>query len=276
MENKNKREMRNLFFAALLLFLPVCMEAQEPDEEYEKKVYVSAQGDSLRYRLLRPEAVEPGRKYPLVLFLHGAGERGRDNRKQLVHGGRMWLNPVNREKYPAFVLAPQCPGEDYWAYPSRPESFAPDEMPVLQQPTRLVLTLKELLDRYLAMPEVDRDRVYVVGLSMGGMATFDLAVRYPELFAAAVPVCGTVNPARLPAAKNVKFRIYHGDADDIVPVAGSRRAYKALKQAGAEVEYIEFPGVNHGSWTPAFNDREFMSWLFGRKKSGAPSALPCR
>lgn len=105
-----------------------------------------------------------------------------------------------------------------------------------------------------------------MGLSMGGMGTFDLAIRYPEVFAAAVPICGIVNPARLSAAKDVKFRIYHGDADNIVPVEGSRQAYKALKAAGADVEYIEFPGVNHGSWTPAFNDSEFMEWLFNQKK----------
>ena len=213
--------MKNTVCTALMLLMSVCMYAQELYGEYEKKVYVSSQGDSLKYRLLRPEAEKAGKKYPLVLFLHGAGERGDDNQKQLVHGGQMWLNPVNRE---------------------------------------------ELLDTYLAMPQVDKDRIYVMGLSMGGMGTFDLAIRYPEVFAAAVPICGIVNPARLSAAKDVKFRIYHGDADNIVPVEGSRQAYKALKAAGADVEYIEFPGVNHGSWTPAFNDSEFMGWLFNQKK----------
>ena len=170
------------------------MYAQELYGEYEKKVYVSSQGDSLKYRLLRPEAEKAGKKYPLVLFLHGAGERGDDNQKQLVHGGQMWLNPVNREEYPAFVLAPQCPKEDYWAYVGRPKSFVPGEMPEVQEPTRIFRTLKELLDTYLAMPQVDKDRIYVMGLSMGGMGTFDLAIRYPEVFAAAVPICGIVNP----------------------------------------------------------------------------------
>lgn len=258
--------MKNTVCTASMLLMSVCMYAQELYGEYEKKVYVSSQGDSLKYRLLRPEAEKAGKKYPLVLFLHGAGERGDDNQKQLVHGGQMWLNPVNREEYPAFVLAPQCPKEDYWAYVGRPKSFVPGEMPEVQEPTRIFRTLKELLDTYLVMPQVDKDRIYVMGLSMGGMGTFDLAIRYPEVFAAAVPICGIVNPARLSAAKDVKFRIYHGDADNIVPVEGSRQAYKALKAAGADVEYIEFPGVNHGSWTPAFNDSEFMGWLFNQKK----------
>lgn len=101
---------------------------------------------------------------------------------------------------------------------------------------------------------------------MGGMGTYDLVVRFPEIFAAAIPICGTVNPARLKAAKDVKFRIFHGDADNVVTTEGSREAYKALKAAGAEVEYIEFPGCSHGSWNPAFNEPDFMSWLFSQKK----------
>lgn len=258
--------MKNLVCTALLLLISAYLSAQDLYGEYEKKVYVSSQGDSLKYRLLRPEVEQRGKKYPLVLFLHGAGERGDDNQKQLTHGGQMWLNPVNREEHPAFVLAPQCPKDDYWAYVSRPKSFVPAEMLCPEDPTRIFRTLKELLDTYLAMPQVDKRRVYVIGLSMGGMGTFDLAIRYPEIFAAAVPICGTVNPSRLVSAQDVKFRIYHGDADNVVPVEGSRQAYKALKAAGADVEYVEFPGVNHGSWTPAFNDPDFMGWLFDQKK----------
>ena len=101
---------------------------------------------------------------------------------------------------------------------------------------------------------------------MGAMGTFDMVVRFPEVFAAAVPICDTVNPDRLAAAKDVKFRIFHGDADDVVPVECSRKAYRALKAAGADVEYIEFPGCNHGSWNPAFSTPDFMKWLFRQKK----------
>lgn len=234
--------------------------------EFEKKVYVSASGDSLNYRLLRPEVEQEGEKYPLVLFLHGAGERGSDNEKQLLHGSQMWLNPVNRENYPAFVLFPQCPESGYWAYVGRPASFETDQMPSDFPLSPICTVLKELLDDYLAMPQVDKKRIYIVGLSMGAMGTYDLTIRYPELFAAAIPICGTVNTDRLERAKEVKFRIFHGDADKVVPVSGSRRAYKALKAAGADVEYIEFPGVGHLSWNPAFSQPDFMSWLFSQKK----------
>lgn len=236
-------------------------------ETFQKETYISSRGDTLLYRLLRPEVMKPDEKYPLVLFLHGAGERGNDNEKQLVHGGQMWLNPVNREKYPAFILAPQCPETGYWAYTERPSSFAPADMPLEVPVSPIFRTLKELLDFYLAMPQIDKDRIYVMGLSMGGMGTFDMAVRYPEIFAAAIPVCGTVNPARLKAGKSVKFRIFHGDADNVVTPEGSRAAYRALKAIGADVEYIEFPGCNHGSWNPAFNYPDFMEWLFNQKKN---------
>ena len=105
-----------------------------------------------------------------------------------------------------------------------------------------------------------------MGLSMGGMATFDLVSRYPEIFAAAIPICGAADTKRLANAKGVKWRIYHGDADTVVPVEASRAAYKALKEAGIKVEYVEFPGCAHASWTPAFNQPDFMKWLFKQKK----------
>ena len=234
--------------------------------EYEKQVFVSSQGDSLLYRLLRPEVEKKDQKYPLVLFLHGAGERGNDNEKQLTHGGQMFLNPVNRRKYPSYVIFPQCPVNGYWAYKERPTSFVPGQMAESLEITPIFKSLKEMLDTYVALPQVDKDRIYIIGLSMGAMGTYDITVRYPDLFAAAIPICGSVNPDRLHHAKDVNFRIFHGDSDDIVPVMGSREAYRALTEAGANVEYIEFPGCNHGSWNPAFNRTDFMSWLYSQRK----------
>ena len=261
--------MKRIISVVCVLISLLSLSAQET---YQKETFISSRGDTLPYRLLRPETVKAGEKYPLVLFLHGAGERGNDNERQLTHGGQMFLNPVNREKHPAFVLVPQCPVSGYWAYMERPASFMPGEMPLDAPLTPVFRTVKNLLDTYLAMPQVDKNRVYIIGLSMGGMGTFDMAIRYPEIFAAAVPICGTVNPARLKAAKQVKFRIFHGDADNVVTPEGSRAAYRALKAAGADVEYIEFPGCNHGSWNPAFNYPGFMEWIFSQKKTSCDSS----
>lgn len=262
--------MKKLVCVQVLLWI-VCLigvSAQEPYKEYQQKVYVSSLGDSLQYCLLCPEVEKAGEKYPLVLFMHGAGERGDDNGKQLKHGGQMWLNPINRANYPAFVLFPQCPTGRYWGYAKRPVSLEPYQMPDNPELTVLTRMVKELLDSFLDMPQVDRNRVYVIGLSMGGMATYDMVIRYPEMFAAAIPICGTVNPVRIgKELKDVKFRIFHGDVDPVVPLQGSREAYKALKAVGAEVGYVEFVGCEHNSWNPAFNIPDFMAWLFSQKRT---------
>ena len=233
-------------------------------QEYEYKVFESSEGEKLNYRLLTPENAKQSKKYPLVLFLHGVGERGEDNEKQLIHGSQMFLNPTVREKHPAFVLFPQCPSNQYWAFLERPESF--DNLQMGGEMPPILQAVKEMLDTYLADPMVDKDRIYIMGLSMGGMGTFSLVSRYPEIFAAAIPICGIADLNILPKAKDIKFRIYHGDADPVVPVRHSREAYKTLKAAGAKVEYFEFPGCNHLSWNPAFNQPDFMKWLFGQKK----------
>ena len=250
----------------ILLALAASFTVYAQKVSYEHKSFTAQDGTELNYRLLTPPEDARGKKFPLVLFLHGAGERGSDNEKQLVHGSQMFLNPTNRENFPAFVLFPQCPESGYWAYADRLSSFEPDQMPADVPLSSVFATLKELLDTYLAMPQVDKQRIYIMGLSMGAMGTYDMTIRYPEIFAAAIPICGTVNPTRLSAAKEVKFRIFHGDADSVVPVSGSRQAYKALKAAGADVKYTEFPGVTHGSWNPAFTLPDFMSWLFSQKK----------
>ena len=219
--------MKKIISLGLLFLLTISVSAQEV---YQKEVFISSRGDSLKYRLLRPEKEKAGKKYP------------------------------------AFVLMPQCPIDAYWAYTSRPVSFVPSDMPAGQEISPVFSSLKELLDVYLSMPQIDKDRVYIIGLSMGGMGTYDMIIRFPELFAAAIPICGTVNPSRLADVKGVKFRIFHGDADNVVTVEGSRAAYRALKAAGVDVEYIEFPGCDHGSWNPAFNYPGFMDWLFSQKK----------
>ena len=255
--------MKRILITLLMLAAAVAANAQAT--EFERNSFVSSDGISLNYRSLAPENIATGKKYPVVLYLHGAGERGNDNELQLFHGGQMFLNPVNREKYPAFVIFPQCPKENFWAFRQRPDNIgigipAEDEIaPVLK-------AVVELLQSYMENPAVDKFRIYVMGMSMGGMATYDLVARYPDLFAAAIPICGAVKPGRIGIAKDVKFRIYHGDADNVVPFECSRAAYKELKAAGISVEYFEFPGCKHNSWTPAFNQPDFMEWLFAQKR----------
>ena len=257
--------MRNVLFILILFFAGQGVYSQG---DFEAKLFVTSNNDTLRYRELLPENYNPQQKYPLVLFLHGAGERGSDNQAQLTHGSMMFTNPVNREKYPAIVLVPQCPEDYFWSFEKRPEGkLDTDAFPAESKISSILQTVKDLLDKYIDAGSVDTERIYVMGLSMGGMATFDMACRFPDVFAAAIPICGGVNPARLKAAAGkVSFRIYHGDKDSTVPVENSRKAYRALKEYGANVEYFEIVGCDHASWNPAFNQPDFLSWLFAQKK----------
>lgn len=256
--------MKTLNFLALMIMISAISMAQS---EFSKEVFVSHNADSLLYRKLVPQVIDAETKYPLVLFLHGAGERGNDNEAQLQHGARMFTNPVNRKNYPTFALFPQCPTDSFWAPVNRSdikdEKFYPYEAPM--PPT--LQSVKELLDNFIKNNPIDQNRIYIVGLSMGGMGTFEMVCRYPDLFAAAIPICGGVNTKRLEQIETtMSFRIYHGDADKVVPVEFSRNAYTTLKAKDVNVEYIEFPGIDHNSWTPAFNMPDFMEWLFSQSK----------
>lgn len=240
-------------------------------QNFEKRDFVSAKGDTLKYQVLFPRSYSDEKEFPLVIFLHGSGERAGDNQLQMKHGSRMFSNPANMEKYPAIVLFPQCPANDTWignTLPARDQNANIDWSTMANAPIASSLEkVKELIDSYVAKEKVDTRRIYIMGLSMGGMGTFDLVARYPNLFAAAVPICGGVYAPRLKeAAKSVKFRIYHGDADQVVSCNNSREAYIALKQFGANVTYVEFPGVEHNSWNPAFNQPDFFGWLFKQKR----------
>lgn len=250
----------------LFFFLSFSLSAQ--NEAFAKKLYITAQQDTMPYRFLQPEQLKEGKKYPLVLFLHGAGERGNDNESQLRNGGTVFSNPANRDKYPCFVLFPQCPEEAYWSLEKRPDQGyksgnpLPKDTPITSH-LRLV---KELLDETLATYPIDPKRVYIMGISMGAIATLDMVYRFPDTFAKAVSICGATNIERMREFKGkTQFRFYHGDIDDVIPVTYSREAYKALKTTGKKAEYIEFYGANHNAWHPAFNTPDFLQWTFKKK-----------
>ena len=259
--------MKKILLVLAIMVVAGAVRVHAQPLSYEKGEFVSKNtGDTLLYRYLVPENVQKGKKYPLVIFLHGSGERGNDNQAQLFHGSGQFINPVNREKYPAYVLFPQCPAGVPGAYMPGLKTLVPADMPLDPPQAPIVTLLLELIDSYIALPNVDPRRVYIMGISMGGIATFDIVSRYPQKFAAAIPICGSVNPQRLVNTKGVAWRIFHGDNDQAVTVEGSREAYKALRKAGLDVEYFEFPGCTHNSWNPAFNRPDFMQWLFKQKK----------
>jgi predicted peptidase len=219
--------------------------------------------------MLLPQNYDPQKKYPLILFLHGAGERGSDNEKQLVHGAKLFIASENRKNFPAIVIAPQCPAENYWASviidrTTNPFTFSFD----YSRPATTALSAAiELVKEIMATEGVDKKRVYITGLSMGGMGTFEAVYRYPKLFAAAAPICGGGDTTRYTKqAAKIPFWVFHGDADAVVGVKESRAMVAKLKALNAKVKYTEYGGVNHNSWDNAFAEPEFMKWLHSNSK----------
>jgi predicted peptidase len=198
--------------------------------------------------------------------MHGAGERGNDNEAQLVHGSDLIAKGMN--KYNAISIFPQCPKEDYWV------KFKPDsdtngsrsfDVDVENGPTEALDKVIGLVNKMKKIDYVDKRKVYVIGLSMGGMATFDLLWRMPNTFAAAMPICGAGAPEKVSYMKDVPIRIFHGEEDGVVPVQKSRQMQEAIETAGGKPEAFYYPGVNHDSWTNAFKEKDFLSWMFDKE-----------
>jgi len=257
--------MKTRIFPLLLLLFPACLAAQDL-AAYLHRYHVNAAGDTLPYRIMLPETYQAGRKYPLLLFLHGAGERGNDNDLQLTHGAKLFARPDVRAKYPAIVVFPQCPKDSYWARVERDPEHARWDYPFWEMPGKPMSMVMELLEDLIRTEQVDTLRLYVAGLSMGAMGTFELLARSPRRFAAAIPICGGGNPLLAPLyAPHTPMWVFHGADDPVVPVDLSRKMVEAARRAGGKVRYTEYPGVNHNSWDPAFAEPDFVSWLFGYK-----------
>lgn len=205
-------------------------------------------------------------RWPAILFLHGAGERGSDGLLQTAVG---LGEAIRRDpaRYPAIVVFPQAPRGSWWTGAAAEAALA-------------------ALDRTLEEFSVDRGRLYLTGLSMGGHGAWYLAYRHPERFAAVAPICGWVErrPREPPSAavvpeedgppfealarrlRGVPVWAFHGEVDPVIPVEQSRRAAAALEEAGADVRYSELPGVGHDSWDAAYASPAFSAWLFGQRR----------
>ncbi len=217
---------------------------------------------AVKVRLLKPKRVEKSTTYPLIVSLHGAGERGNDNQQQLKFLPQQMAKSPCREKFPCFVLAPQCPHKMNWSSPViQDNSSADNEKLLLDQIHQLIL---DVCSKY----PIDQQRIYITGYSMGGFGSWSMIARYPELFAAAVPICGGGKPETVSRFSQMPLWIAHGEADQTIPVSASRRMVKALQQVGSSPVYIELQGVTHDSWSPTYDEQSGMlEWLFKQRRS---------
>ena len=259
--------MKKLFIAILMLM--VCQLSAQDFDLFKKREFTNKSGEVLPYRILYPKNYDAQKKYPLVLFLHGAGERGDDNEQQLKHAVKVFLESENRGQFPCIVLAPQCPKDSYWSSVNIDRSTYPLKLDFDydNEITKGLKLAMELTKETIKKERIDKKRVYITGLSMGGMGTFEAVYRFPKRFAAAIAVCGgaDVDAYQKKQAK-VPFRIYHGAVDQVVAVGHSKAIYDKLVFLEANVQYKEYPGVNHNSWDYAYVEKDLLAWLFVHKR----------
>jgi predicted peptidase len=210
----------------------------------------------LKYLLFLPKGYEldSSKRWPLILFLHGIGERGEDPWKVKAHGPPKVAEQM--ADFPFIVASPQCPDGRWWSNEE----------------------LSALLDEVIAKRQVDPDRIYLTGLSMGGFGAWSLALTSPERFAAVAPICGggtwqaarALDEKRAAALKSLPFWVFHGDKDTSIPPEESEHMVKGLREFGCEVRFSVYPGVGHDSWTETYNNPELYGWFLKHSRAHTP------
>jgi predicted peptidase len=251
---------QSIGIAVAVLSLSAMLQAPAADSPDPKTVqtpktfsFKSNKTADIKYLLFLPKGYEAqkDKQWPLVMFLHGAGERGTDIWRVAIHGP-----PKVAAKHPEFpfiIVSPQCPDDQIWDKEA----------------------LAGLLDQVQKDYRVDAARVYLTGLSMGGYGTWDLGLSYPERFAAIAPICGGGNtigvllmpPAKREALKSLGIWVFHGAKDDVVPPSESKRMIEALKRLGIDkVKLTEYPEAGHDAWSETYNNPQFFEWLLEHKR----------
>lgn len=249
--------------------LAATAQDQQKNAAFDRGNFINKK-DTLPYRILFPKNFQTSKQYPVIFVLHGAGERGNDNNAQLAYGPELFLNDTVRTKFPAIVIFPQCPKNSYWSNVKIDTKAMGKRVFMFQEkgdPTPAMAALLGLVDNVLQKPFVNKKQVYIGGLSMGGMGTFEMLRRKPKLFAAAFTICGgdNTNNAKKYADK-VPLWIFHGQVDRVVPVDHSIVMAEALKAAGANPKLTIYPNVDHNSWVNAFAEPGLLPWLFSHSK----------
>lgn len=262
----------------IILFFSVSLTAPAQDfSAFKREIYRNQAGDELPYRILYPRKYQANRNYPLIIFLHGSGERGNDNEAQLLHAGSFFLNEYEKGNPEAIVVLPQCPESDSWIDREMLQGLKNSKTLYADSPFPATLSselLSGLLDQLITRAEVDKSRIALIGMSMGSFGLFDLLSRRPDTFSRAVSICGGGSLKLAERyAPHTAIRIYHGSDDTVVSPALSRSMAYRLKVLGGDVEYTEYKGVEHDSWVNAFAEPGLMEWLCSPVSRTVPAAL---
>jgi len=235
-----------LLAGACILGLARARAADKDEHGFLDRVFVDSDGKEAKYVLFVPHDYKADKAVPVILFLHGSGESGNDGKKQAAQGLGNAIKKRDKD-FPCIVVFPQ----------SQKRTWKADS-----DDSKRALQILELVQKEY---KIDPKRVYLTGLSMGGYGTWSLATKYPDRWAAIVPICGGGDPAEADKIKNIPCWCFHGDADTAVKVDRSRDMIAALKKAGAEPKYTEYPKVGHNSWDKAYATPELWDWLLKQK-----------
>ncbi len=240
-------------------------KAPELIQQFASFTHTNAQEEIMPYRLFSPHPLKRGKKYPLVVFLHGAIGSGTDNKKQLQKanwfGSLVWVLPENQQRFPCFVVAPQT--NVNWPCVIIEEGKRPKLCPGLGIGARLAF---EIIDKLIAGRPIDTGRIYITGHSMGGAGTWHMIAHRPRFFAAAVPVCGLPDFDTAPTVKDIPIWNFHGDTDKIEPPNTSRRMIEEIVKAGGKPLYTEYKGVGHNVFMWAYTEPALVDWLFAQQR----------
>lgn len=226
-------------------------------------IYNSPNNGTLPYRLYIPENINKGEKYPLLVYFHGMGSVGNDNMKPVTLA-KLFAEKQIQEKHPCFILAPQSTKpwvNTNWGLLSH-------QQPAITTEMQMAI---EIISKVIAEYPVDTARIYLIGASMGGFAAWDLLCRKPEMFAAAVPVCGGADETKAAIIKDVPVWAFHGAIDSEVKVVRTRNMIDALKKAGGKPLYTEYEHTGHNAWDLAFKDEAMIAWLFQQSIAKKPA-----
>jgi predicted peptidase len=270
---------KHLIIPTLSLAAILAPRAQAADvAAFEARSWKISASKSIPYRLFVPKNRVAGRKYPMMLALHGAGEKGNNNTSQLTHAfNNFWADDSIQKDNPCFVVVPQCPANGQWATSPPPwNNYDFTKNPI----TDNLKAVMDILDSMEREFPIDKDREYVSGMSMGGAGTWYSIMAFPDRFAAAVPICGESDPRQAPNLDRINIWTFHAADDPTVLVATTRETVKAIRAVGgSRLTYTEYPanlGIGHESWKPAGRDPALHRWVFGKARAQGTAVLRIR
>lgn len=245
------------------------LETIDMTDLFRADSFTSSKGTQLNYRIYIPENYDESKSYPMILFLHGADQRGNDNVSQIKVGISEAFKDTSSPIYDCIVVAPQCPADDKWVN-VKAWTFVDYEATSIRESDSLAAVV-ELIAKLQSKYSIDKNRLYATGLSMGGYGTWDLLVRHPKLFAAAMPLCGGADYRQASRIKNIPIWTFHGEKDEIVPCIGTEKMVAELEKLGGNCKYTPIPDAGHAIWPEVYAREDVIPWLLSHSKSsGTP------